>query len=387
MKQVEGTLRLADEPRGSEWFDGDWLLEGFFDGSGKRVRTHPLTFPCRVGRNGGLTVTLPFASVSSEHAELYLAAGELHLRDLGSTNGTFLNHERVTEPVVCRDGDVIHFGRHEVRLVRQEAVLPEDAIGTGTVELDLSQGSLPNQLLLGIRKMDDLLRSRSLEAHFQPVVDLEARSNRGYEVLGRGRHSDLPQAPYELFKIAEEVGLEARLSESFRDVGLEAGAVLPADAPLYLNTHPAELCSPDELFASLAELRDRHPQVPLVLEVHESAAVGSQTMKLLQGQLQQLDIQLAYDDFGAGQSRLAELLEVPPEVVKFDMSIVRGLHIAQASKVAMIGSLIKMLRDEGVRCLAEGVETELEAAACLNLGFELAQGFLFGKPQPAACWA
>ena len=329
-------------------------------------------------------MTLPFASVSGEHAELYLSRGQLHLRDLESTNGTFLNHERLVGDAVLSEGDVIHFGRHEVRLVRREAQLPIDMTGTGTVELNLDTTSLPNQMLLGIRHIGSLLEGRLIEPHFQPVVRLEGGETLGYEVLGRGAHADLPRAPYELFRIAAEVGMEARLSASFRDIGLEIGAALGKERALYVNTHPAELQNPDELFASLAALRDRHPTTRLVLEVHESAAVGCSAMLGLRNDLRKLDIQLAYDDFGAGQSRLAELLEVPPEVVKFDMSIVRDIDTAQPSKTAMVSSLVSMLKAEGVTCLAEGVETEAEAAACRALGFDLAQGYLFGRPAPAS---
>ncbi|MEM9404524.1 MAG: EAL domain-containing protein [Acidobacteriota bacterium] len=364
-----------------------WLLEGFFDGSGRKVRTAALDLPCRIGRNGGLGITFPFASISSEHAELYLSSDQLFVRDLGSTNGTFVNHRRVDRPTPCDEGDILHFGRLEVRLVREDDSVPDKLGGGGTVELHLSHGSLPNQLLLGTRQLHDLLKNRRVLPHFQPIVCLQQRERRGFEILGRGAHSDLPRSPSELFKVAEEVGKETDLSAAFRDIGTDEAPGLDPEEALYLNTHPAELRQPDELLASLAALRERHPSTVLVLEVHESAALDASSMKLLRNELRALDIELAYDDFGVGQSRLAELLEVPPEVVKFDMAIVRGLHVAASSKVSMVGSLVEMLHKEGISCLAEGIETELEARACAELGFDLAQGYLFGRPEPASAWA
>jgi EAL domain-containing protein (putative c-di-GMP-specific phosphodiesterase class I) len=69
-------------------------------------------------------------------------------------------------------------------------------------------------------------------------------------------------------------------------------------------------------------------------------------------------------------------------VVKFDMVIVRDIDRAKPTKLKMVGSLVAMLLQEGVACLAEGVETEKEAEVCRDLGFDLAQGYLFGRPRP-----
>ena len=97
-------------------------------------------------------------------------------------------------------------------------------------------------------------------------------------------------------------------------------------------------------------------------------------------------MQLAYDDFGSGQARLMELAEVPPDVLKFDIKIVRGLPLASTQSRATVEALVRIARDLGVVALAEGVETEAEADVCRELGFELAQGFLFGRPERVTHW-
>jgi EAL domain-containing protein (putative c-di-GMP-specific phosphodiesterase class I) len=104
----------------------------------------------------------------------------------------------------------------------------------------------------------------------------------------------------------------------------------------------------------------------------------------LRRQLNDLSIELAYDDFGAGQARMLDLVEVPPDVLKFDISLIRNINNASPKRHKMVRTLVEMVRDFGISPLAEGIETSAEAETCLHLGFELAQGFYFGRP--AADW-
>ena len=97
--------------------------------------------------------------------------------------------------------------------------------------------------------------------------------------------------------------------------------------------------------------------------------------------LKNMGIQLAFDDFGVGQSRLNELAEVPPHVVKFDMSLIRDIDCATPKKQQMVAQLVQLVQSIGSIALAEGVETEAEAAFCQSIGFQLCQGFLTGKPK------
>ncbi len=86
-----------------------------------------------------------------------------------------------------------------------------------------------------------------------------------------------------------------------------------------------------------------------------------------------------------GQSRLVELMEVPPDYVKFDMALIRDIHKASPHKQKTLETLVKMVRNLGVAPLAEGIESHDESAVCTDMGFLFAQGFLFGKPTLATC--
>ena len=157
---------------------------------------------------------------------------------------------------------------------------------------------------------------------------------------------------------------------------------MPVDK-LYLNTHPAEIVT-FGLLKSLQELRDINPQQPVTLDVHEAAVTDLQTMRKLRDSLESLDIQLAFDDFGAGQSRLIELTEVMPDLVKFDLHMIRDIHLAPPSQQQMLRTLVRMVSDLGITPLAECVECEGEHTVCCDIGFRLGQGYFYGKPASVA---
>ncbi len=101
--------------------------------------------------------------------------------------------------------------------------------------------------------------------------------------------------------------------------------------------------------------------------------------------LNDLDISLAYDNFGAGQARLLELVEIKPDYLKFDISLVRNLDQASSAHQQLVESLVRIAWDLEVAPLAEGVETAGQSEICEQIGFELGQGFYYGRPAPIDC--
>jgi EAL domain-containing protein (putative c-di-GMP-specific phosphodiesterase class I) len=352
------------------------VLRSLLDGGTRVWRVSLASLPFRIGRKAGLELTLPSSSVSTLHAEVYSKDGELRIRDLGSTNGTYLNRRRVQDAAM-QDGDVIHFADFEFRLEAPGA--PETAPRETTAVLRDLQ--LPDLFGRGTRELHDLLRSGSVTIHFQPIVTLRDERPVTFEALGRGAHPMLPVGPVDLFRIAEGVGLAASLSQLLRQRAVETAHGHTRVLGVFLNTHPHEIGQP-ALAESLERLRRVSPDMGLAVEIHESTIAGSDEIREFRARLRDIGIQLAYDDFGAGQARLLELAEVPPEYLKFDSRFVQGIAAAPESKQRVVRSLVTIAHDLGVRTIAEGIETAEDAKACLELGFELAQGFYFQRPQP-----
>lgn len=152
-------------------------------------------------------------------------------------------------------------------------------------------------------------------------------------------------------------------------------------ASVFLNTHPVEFGT-ERLEHSLVTLAADYPSLRFTIEVHESAVTELDQMRRFQSVTRDLGMQLSYDDFGAGQGRLMELVEVPPDVLKFDMQLIRDIDSASPNRQELLRSLVRIAKDSGSTTLAEGVETEGEHQTCVELGFELGQGYLYGRPVP-----
>ena len=340
-----------------------WSLVAHGDGEVLPLRA----FPCRVGRQPGLPIRLVHTSVSLQHAELRLSGDELVLADLNSRNGTFVNGRRLhgSQPVLL--GDLLQFGAvvfrlHNEQRTRIAQTVPSEDMG---------------DLALAIAQFDKLIDDQVVVPHYQPIVTA-AGEIIGFEALARSRLFGLDN-PAMMFRAAEFFQKEAQLSRLLRTEALRCSG-LTQTQHLFLNTHPAEIQDLKHLIVSMQELRRTHPHQAITLEVHEACAVDAATIKMLRLVLDDLGMKLAYDDFGAGQARLHELVEARPDYLKFDRKMIAGIDAAAADRQQLLESLVHMSRQLGILTLAEGIETAGEAETCRHMGFELMQGYFFGRP-------
>ena len=354
-----------------------WYLEKISDvGATWAVPIDPIPFT--IGRGNDCDLTLRSKWVSRHHAQIHLSGSILWLRDLGSTNGTMINQKQIEEAELLEVGDHLHFGDH------QFFVRSEDAIKTVLTDETVAFDPLGEQNGSFAYKpqLEKLLHDRAVIPHFQAIVDLPDTRVIGYEILGRIKKNGLPGSPVELFKIASQLGHAGELSALFREEGMRLGKKLEGNPALFFNTHPIEIYQMDTLEKSLRIVREIVPTNPIVLEINETAVTKSEQMKRLRSLSTNLDLELAYDDFGVGQTRLVELAKLPPDYLKFDMSIIRNIHIAPKGLHQIILAFIRTAEELGIKTLAEGIECREEGEVCKELGFEYAQGFLYGRPVP-----
>jgi EAL domain-containing protein (putative c-di-GMP-specific phosphodiesterase class I) len=312
-----------------------WFLEGFLEPSRTLNRIAVNAFPFVVGRVEGLPLTLHGASISRRHAQLIEQDGTLLLQDLGSTNGTFLNRKRLEQISPLCDGDIIHIGDYEFRVVDELAVLePPDPDMTM-----VKQPMLAQRLAAGTRELREMLEQELVIAVFQPIISSNGKIV-AYEALGRGKHPALPPGPVQLFDIAADIGQTVALSRVFRQVALKAALQNNILEPVFLNTHPDEVKAPEALIQDFAALRAQFPTLTLMME----------------------------------------LAHAPPEVVKFDIAFIRGIDKAPPQQVELLRMLVEMVGHMGVQSLAEGVGEAAEASICETLPFNLYQGFHYARP-------
>lgn len=350
--------------------DASWFLSGQLRPGDPIQRISINTETFRVGRSPDATLCISRQTVSGQHAELVPGLGGLTIRDLGSTNGTYINGVRLSGEQEVHEGTLLQFADVVFRVVRRENEVNEQTM----------QGAASDQAL-ALVQFDKLMSERAVVPHFQPIVRMESQEVLGYEVLARSRLFGL-RDPKAMFSAAKFLDLESELSRMMRWEGMRVHRELTDAGSLFLNTHPSENVELDLLIFSLRELRDESGDAPIVLEIHEAVATCTQEMRRLRGVLDEIDMKLAYDDFGAGQARLIELVEVPPDYLKFDIHLIQGIEHDQGKR-NVLRSLVQMSVDLGITALAEGIESRAEHDICLELGFELGQGYFYGKPAAA----
>lgn len=343
------------------------LMRGASGTDEPEVLVFPLPFS--VGRRPGCSMQLNYKTISGNHADLHLRSGQLWVSDLNSTNGTYVNGRRITEATPLREEDLLQFADIAFRVKSERR-----ATTCQTMQEDVCDKAL------ALVQFDRLMENRLVTPFYQPIVDMKTGAFRGYEVLARSRLFGLESCAA-MFDAAARLNMEVELSRMLRWEGVREGLNLPSRSTLFVNTHPLEIRR-EGLVDSLANARQLSADVPIILEVHEAAITDPGEMRVLRSRLKELNIGIAYDDFGAGQTRLSELTEAPPDYLKFDISLIRGIDQAPPERQRMLASLVKMVIDLGVNPLAEGIETAEEADVCRSLGFLTAQGYHFGRPAP-----
>lgn len=209
---------------------------------------------------------------------------------------------------------------------------------------------------------------------YQPIARGDGRLF-GHEALMRSDLRALPN-PGAMFDAAERLG---RVHDLGRAIRARAAESLDGDTghSLFVNVHALELTDAD-LYAATAPLSRRAAGV--VLEVTERSSFERvPDLRARIKSLRELGYRIAVDDLGAGYAGLTSFAALEPDVVKLDMALVRGVD-REPIKQRLVGSMTRLCRDLGILVVAEGVETAEEKDVLVELGCELFQGYLFGRP-------
>ena len=347
----------------------DWVISGRLADEAESRQFALSPFPFRVGRKPGLSLTLPRQTVSSLHAEFFVQDQRLFIRDLCSTNGTFVNGQRLTGDCELRDNDLVQLADAPFRISCSKPNTPSHTRSKDACDQALA-----------MCQFERLIDGKGIIPNYQTIVDLQTGQLIAFEALARSRLIGL-ETPMFMFTAAAQLDSTTVLSQVLRRVSVQDSSRFIETPHLFLNTHPSEL-SAAELLDSCTELRRLAPSRRITIEIHEAAVTHVSEIVALRRGLHEIDMTLAFDDFGSGQARIAELAEVRPDYLKFDRCIVQGLDSADSARRRVVESLVTMAKDVGIVTLAEGIETEGERDACRSAGFELAQGYYFGRPMP-----
>ena len=211
---------------------------------------------------------------------------------------------------------------------------------------------------------------------YQPIVHAGDHSIFGHEALLRTREPAIV-GPADFLRTAEHLDQTRQLGRAVRSAVARVQA--PGPDAVFVNLHPRDLVDEDlfDAAGALARMASR-----VVLEVTEREALdGVPDLRERVRSLRRLGYRLAIDDLGAGYAGLSSFAGLEPEIVKIDMSLVRGVE-REPLKRRIIGSMVTLCRDLGTLVVAEGVETDAERSVLVELGCHLLQGYFIGRPEP-----
>lgn len=265
-------------------------------------------------------------------------------------------------------------GRGDYRFFRSQ--MGEKANSRRSLEIDLRKAAALGQL----------------ELHYQPIVSLRHPSGReqrrvvAFEALLRWRHPDLGMVmPDAFIGLAEETGLIEAIGDWVLDHATAEAARWPQEVGVCVNLSPEQLKS-GNLIATVRRALDASGLAPtrLELEITESVLLVETAVNvaLLNG-LHDLGVKVALDDFGIGYSSLSYLRSFRFDTIKIDRSFIEDVVDSREAS-AIVRAIATLGESLGLCVTAEGVETEQQRQALLQLGCEQAQGYLFSRPR-AAC--
>jgi EAL domain-containing protein (putative c-di-GMP-specific phosphodiesterase class I) len=277
-------------------------------------------------------------------------------------------------------------------LLRRADSAMYQAKGRGGGRVELEDGAVRERVTGRINDETELrhaIDQGDLTVYYQGEWDLETQHLLGAEALVRWQHPERGLVPPGLFiPLAEECGLILRLGmvvlrEACQALSGWCRRGLHDDFVLRVNMSARQLQDPklaDEI-ADVLSMANLDPE-RLCLELTESSLLVDPAGAVLAlERLRSLGVGIAVDDFGTGFSSLLYLKQLPLTSVKIDKAFVDGLP-SESRDRAIVASVVRLAEEIGISVTAEGVETESQAAAVLDLGCRRAQGFLLSRPEP-----
>ena len=293
---------------------------------------------------------------------------------VGVSIGVALAPEHGTDPdLLLRKGDMALYaakaeGRRTVRLF--EPTMDAALQARRALEADLRAA----------------VAAGALDVHYQPILSVRSLAVTGCEALLRWHHPERGfVSPAEFVPVAEEAGLIGQIGEWVLRTACREAAGWPEPLRIAVNLSPVQFRNPGLALGVAAALAATGlPAHRLELEITETVLLSENAANIaMLHALRDLGVRIAIDDFGTGYSSLSYLRAFPFDKIKIDRSFTRALGL-DGHSTAIVRAVIELGASLGITTVAEGVETQeqflhLRAGPCDEV-----QGFLFGRPVPAA---
>ncbi|MGB3409113.1 MAG: EAL domain-containing protein [Jannaschia sp.] len=245
--------------------------------------------------------------------------------------------------------------------------------GLATEQVRLAQGQA-NGFEETRTRIRDVLHDRSFDIVYQPIYRLADGMLASFEALCRFREQPY-RSPDKWFDDARTSGLQIELELAVIDAALFALPGLPQGTQLSVNASPATVAS-----GALRPVLMQVDATRVTVEIteHERSEDFDRLLRAIRS-IAALGTKIAIDDVGAGYSGLQQIIQIRPDILKLDMSLVRDIDIDPARR-SLAGALVHFAGETDARVTAEGIERQGEWDCLHGLGAHYGQGWLMGRP-------
>jgi diguanylate cyclase (GGDEF)-like protein len=314
----------------------------------------------------------------------------------------------ISQPVAIFGQEVSHTASIGIALAQPGGQSGLDLLGFADVAMYAAKSRGRNQAVVFDRELREEVNERSrtelqlreaidlggLRLHFQPEVDLRTGRVLAAEALVRWEHPTRGLlAASEFITVAEETGLVTEIgrwvfAEACRQLGIWQKQFIDLPFIVRVNMSPADfkMGKMDDLveFVERCLLENNVPGNRICIEITEYAVADEpeRIAGILKG-FQALGVEVALDDFGTGFASMTQLKDLPVNLLKLDMSFVRGIMTDNYDR-AIVESIIRLGAALNLGVIAEGIESPVIVEKLLELGCHRGQGYLISRPVPAA---
>lgn len=253
-------------------------------------------------------------------------------------------------------------------------------------EADLQKNAYEDMLIK--RGLREAVRRKELSLHYQPLVNTYTSGVVGFEALLRWNSAELgPVSPGRFIPLAEESGAIQKIGEWVVCEACQFARKLAEmgkhDIRISVNVSPRQLAV-DDFVPFIREGISNAGISPgqLEIEITENALIVSmeESIQKLKA-LRAIGVHFSLDDFGSGYSSLTYLKNLPVETLKIDKSFIDDID-SDEDQLRFVNSIVNMAQMQGLRVVAEGVETEAQLYKLKQCRCDLVQGYVFSRPMP-----
>ncbi len=336
-------------------------------------------FPFTIGRQDAADHAINCTRVSREHCRITRTGKGYKIRDLGSTNGTYVNGERIDE-VPLHDGDLVSVADMEFTFFSGEASVEDAATQRiAPKSAGAAEDVVGDSLVQTVRWMNETTTQGGLQTTFQRIVSLEGGQTFGWDVVVFDPADAIEQAAQALLA-GTDCRVTRRARQVSRLVAIERIAAARVAGRALLRVDPIEL-GDHTLATRLGKLANLLGRGRVVVDLDESVTHDARQFRAFCEAMAEQDVAVSLRGFAAGRAQMADYADCPPQFVRFAPQMTSDLA-GNSRRKKQVQAAIEAASELDAQIIVTNVADDEQAELCRELGCHLAVGAYYGGLHP-----